>query len=310
MTAALAVRNLVKTYGAVRAVDDVSFDVPRGSIYGLLGPNGSGKTTTLSCALGLLHQDSGHADVLGLPAARIHETAGRVAVVFDAATLVDGLTCRQNLRYARRLLGHAGGRSDDEALELTGITALASRRAGRLSLGQRRRLSIARALIGRPELLVLDEPLSGLDTVGVRAMLRLFRDLHGQGLTLLLSSHRLPEMETILTRAAILVAGRLLREASLDELLHGQKLRLRVRATPTPDAQSALSRLRGVTVLERRADDELLLLPGDVVPSAINAALVQAGCAVSALVPERATLQAVFETLVDEQRAAGHEVPA
>jgi ABC-2 type transport system ATP-binding protein len=310
MPAALAVRSLVKTYGAVRAVDDVSFEVPRGSIYGLLGPNGSGKTTTLSCALGLLQQDSGTLSVLGLPAARIHETAGRVGVVFDAATLVDGLTCRQNLQYARRLLGHAGGRSDDEALELTGITALAGRRAGRLSLGQRRRLAIARALIGKPELLVLDEPLSGLDTVGVRSMLQLFRALHGQGLTLLLSSHRLPEMETILTRAAIIMAGRLLREASLDDLLHGGQLRLRVRAAPAPDALAALARLRGVTVLEHRADDELLLAPGGIAPAAVNAALVAAGCAVSAFVPERATLLSVFEALVDEQRAAGHEVPA
>jgi ABC-type multidrug transport system ATPase subunit len=310
MTAALAVRNLVKSYGAVRAVQDVSFEVPRGSIYGLLGPNGSGKTTTLSCALGLLAFDSGAIELLGLPAHRIHETAGRVAVVFDGATLVDGLTTRQNLQYARRLLGHAGGRSDDEALELTGIAELADRRAGGLSLGQRRRLSIARALIGRPEFLVLDEPLSGLDTVGVRAMLALFRSLHAQGLTLLCSSHRLPEMETILTRAAIVMGGRLLREASLDDLLQGQRLRLRIRAAPAPDAVAALSRLPGVTLLERRSDDELVVLPGPAAPAAINAALVQAGCAVSALVPERATLQVVFESLVDEQRARGVEVPA
>ncbi|MBM3984683.1 MAG: ABC transporter ATP-binding protein, partial [Planctomycetes bacterium] len=242
MPAALAVRDLSKSYGATRAVQDVSLTVQRGDVFGLLGPNGSGKTTTLSCALGLLPIDAGSIEVLGRPAHRIHETAGRVAVVFDGATLVDGLTCRQNLQYARRVLGHAGGRPDAELLALTGIESLAERRAGRLSLGQRRRLSIARALIGQPELLVLDEPLSGLDTVGVRAMLQLFRSLHGQGLTLLVSSHRLPEMETILTRAAILVGGRLLREASLDELLHGQRLRLRVRATPAADAASALQR--------------------------------------------------------------------
>jgi ABC-2 type transport system ATP-binding protein len=310
MPVALAVRNLVKSYGSVRAVRDVSFEVPQGSICGLLGPNGSGKTTTLSCALGLLPFDSGAIDVLGHPAQRIHETAGRVAVVFDGATLADGLSCRQNLQYARRTLGHAGGRSDDEALQLTGIAELAGRRAGGLSLGQRRRLSIARALIGRPELLILDEPLSGLDTVGVRAMLQLFTRLHEQGLTLLVSSHRLPEMETILTRAAIIMGGRLLREASLDELLQGQRLRLRVRAAPAPDAVAALARLPGVALLERRPDDELVVLPGSTSPAAVNAALVAAGCAVSALVPERSTLLSVFESLVDEQRAQGVEVPA
>ena len=306
--AALAVRDLVKNYGATRAVQGVSLTVQRGDVYGLLGPNGSGKTTTLSCALGLLHFDSGSIEVLGRPAQRIHESAGRVAVVFDSATLVDGLTCRQNLQYARRVLGHGGGRPDGELLALTGIEALADRRAGRLSLGQRRRLSIARALLGQPELLVLDEPLSGLDTVGVRSMLQLFRTLHGQGLTLLLSSHRLPEMETILTRAAILIGGRLLRECTLDELLHGQRLRLRVRAVPVADAVSALQRA-GASVLERR-DDELLVEPGAAAPAALNAALVQAGCAVSAFVPERTTLLSAFEALVDEQRQQGVEVPA
>ncbi len=306
--AALAVRDLVKSYGATRAVQGVSLTVQRGDVYGLLGPNGSGKTTTLSCALGLLHFDSGSIEVLGRTAQRIHESAGRVAVVFDSATLVDGLTCRQNLQYARRVLGHGGGRPDGELLALTGIEALADRRAGRLSLGQRRRLSIARALLGQPELLVLDEPLSGLDTVGVRSMLQLFRTLHGQGLTLLLSSHRLPEMETILTRAAILIGGRLLRECTLDELLHGQRLRLRVRAVPAADAVSALQRT-GASVLERR-DDELLVDPGAAAPAALNAALVQAGCAVSAFVPERTTLLSAFEALVDEQRQQGVQVPA
>jgi ABC-2 type transport system ATP-binding protein len=309
MVAALAVRKLVKSYGAVRAVQDVSFEVPQGSIGGLLGPNGSGKTTTLSCALGLLGFESGSIEVLGLPAAQIHRTAGRVAVVFDGATLVDALTVRQNLQYARRTLGHAGGRSDDEALKLTGIEGLGERRAGRLSLGQRRRLSIARALIGKPELLVLDEPLSGLDTVGVRGMLQLFRDLHAQGLTLLLSSHRLPEMETILQRAAIIMGGRLLRDATLDELLASQSPRLRVRALPLSRALPVLQNL-GVRVLERLGDDELLLAPLAVPSATINAALVAAGCEVWSLVPVRATLQSAFEALVDEQRARGVEVPA
>jgi ABC-2 type transport system ATP-binding protein len=177
MTAVLQVSGLHKWYGRTHAVDDVSFTVNRGDVFGLLGPNGSGKTTTISCALGLLRADEGRITVLGEPASAIQRTGGRVAVVFDAPTLVDGLTCEQNLRYARRTLGHDGGRKDDDALQLVGLASLAERRAGRLSLGQRRRLSIARALIGRPELMVLDEPLSGLDTVGVRGMLDLFRRL-------------------------------------------------------------------------------------------------------------------------------------
>jgi len=344
----LAVHSLSKSYGATRAVQDVSLSVERGDVYGLLGPNGSGKTTTLCCALGLLAFDSGSIEILGVPASAIHRTAGRVAVVFDGATLVDGLTCRQNLRYARRLLGHDGGRGEDEVLALTGIAELGDRRAGRLSLGQRRRLSIARALLGRPELLVLDEPLSGLDTVGVRGMLELFRKLSGGGLTLVVSSHRLHEMESIVNRVAILLGGRLVRESSLDELLAGRRPRLDVSVAP---AARALALVRALPGIERAellppagasaasaaaapgatatappaaagagataatpaapADGgRLEIWPGDVPPAAINRALVAGGCDVSALSVERLTLQSVFESLVDQARAAGVQVPA
>ncbi len=309
----LTIRSLNKSYGATRAVQDLSLTVQQGDIYGLLGPNGSGKTTTLACALGLLAPDSGSIEVLGLPATQIHRTLGRVAVVFDGATLVDGLTCRQNLSYARRVLGHSGGRTDAEVLALTGIETLADRRACRLSLGQRRRLSIARALLGRPDFIVLDEPLSGLDTVGVRAMLRLFRTLRAEGHTLLVSSHRLHEMETIVNRVAILAGGRLVREAGLDELLSGLRPPLTIHATPPAQAAAILARLPGIervltaseapTAANAAApaapDPALHVWPGDVSPAAINRALVGGGCDVSALTPERVTLQSAFEALVD-----------
>jgi len=299
----VTVAGLSKSYGPVKAVDDVSFAVEAGDVFGLLGPNGSGKTTTLACLLGLLRFDAGTIEVLGRPAAAIERTAGEVAVVFDSATLVDGLTCRQNLEYARQLLGHEGGRPGDDALRLTGIEGLADRRAGRLSLGQRRRLSIARALIGRPRLVVLDEPLSGLDTVGVRAMLELFSALQREGLTLILSSHRLHEMETVVNRVAVLLRGRLVANAPLDELLQGGRPRLRVRAAPGDVADGVLAGLVGRAGYERRpgtgGGDEFVLAPSDADPAALNQALVGAGCAVSALVPERITLQSAFESLLD-----------
>jgi len=314
MPPVVTVAGLSKSYGPVKAVDGVSFTVEEGDVFGLLGPNGSGKTTTLSCLLGLLRFEAGTIEVLGQPAAAVERTAGQVAVVFDSATLVDGLTCRQNLEYARQYLGHDGGRAADEALRLTGIEPLADRRAGRLSLGQRRRLSIARALIGRPRLLVLDEPLSGLDTVGVRAMLALFSALQREGLTLMLSSHRLHEMETVVNRVAVLMRGRLVANAPLDTLLQGGRPRLRVRASPPDVAAGVIASLVGPAGFERRpggadpaagaAADEFVLAPGDTDPAALNRALVGAGCAVSALVPERITLQSAFEDLLD-----GAEVP-
>lgn len=297
--AVLQIKGLSKNYGDTKAVQDVSFTVERGDVFGLVGPNGSGKTTTIGCALGLLRPSAGSVFVLDVPAHAIHRTRGRVAVVFDKATLVDGLTCEQNLNYTRRLLGHDGGRSNLDALDLTGIGKLAKRRAGQLSLGQRRRLSIARALIGKPELIVLDEPLSGLDTVGVTSMLKLFAELRDQGMTLVLSSHRLHEMETLVNRVAILMGGRLVAYESVDDLLQGGRPRLRIRARPLQRAEQVLRDMSGIESVETLDDDELVVKPGDVPHAAVNAALVAAGCEVSALVPERITLQSAFEALVE-----------
>jgi ABC-2 type transport system ATP-binding protein len=299
MTVVLQVDGLSKWYGRTHAVDDVSFTVRRGDVFGLLGPNGSGKTTTIGCALGLLRPDAGKVTVLDLPAAAIHRSEGRVAVIFDAPTLVDGLSCAQNLAYARRTLGHEGGRKDEDALLLVGLAKLAERRAGRLSLGQRRRLSIARALIGRPELLVLDEPLSGLDTVGVRGMLDLFRRLASEGLTLIVSSHRLHEMETLVTRVGIMVSGKLAVESDLDKLLEGGKRSLRLVASPHDRVDQVLIMQADLESFERVGEHELLIRPGRASPAELNRALVEAGCEVSALVPERRTLLAAFEALVD-----------
>jgi len=299
--AALRIESLSKRFGRAVAVADVSLTVERGAVYGLLGPNGAGKTTTLACALGCLRPDGGRIEILGQPAAAIHRTRGRVAAVFDQPLLVSNLTVAQNLDYARRLLGHAGGRAADEALDLVGLAALKRRRAGKLSLGQGRRLAIARALLGQPELLVLGEPLSGLDTPGVRSMLELFRTLAGAGHTLLLSSHRLHEMERVVTDVSVIIGGRVVREAPLDALLGEQSERLSIRATPAGDAVAALADLEGPTVLPD--GDWLRVDLGGVPPAVVNRRLMEAGCEVSALVPERLTLQAVVESLLDRELA-------
>ncbi|MCB9896799.1 MAG: ABC transporter ATP-binding protein [Planctomycetes bacterium] len=326
----LRIENLHKRYGRTVAVRDVSLSVEPGQLFGLLGPNGSGKTTTLGCALGLLRPDGGRVEVLGVPSARIHETLGRVAVVFDAPTLVPGLTVRQNMAYARRLLGHAGGRSDDELLELVGMSEYASRRVGALSLGQHRRVSIARALVGRPELLVLDEPLSGLDTMGVRSMLRLFVALRDEGLTIVASSHRLHEMERIVTHVAIVVEGRVVRAAPLGDLVGPRHDRLLVDASPAQRAREVLAALPGVTLASdvARDDDADRATPGGAnaggardpsgdpspagrfalrlegaLPGAVNRALLDAGCEVSRLAPRHVGLLDVFEDLVEAHGA-------
>ncbi|MDA1264739.1 MAG: ABC transporter ATP-binding protein [Planctomycetota bacterium] len=300
---ALHVDRLSRRFGRFRAVDDVSFEVTRGSVHGLLGPNGSGKTTTLACALGLLRPHAGRASVLGEPAHRLHRTRGRVGVVFDTPILVRGLRVRSQVAYAARLYGHRGGRSVDEALELVGLADLARRPVTALSLGQQKRLALASALAGDPELLVLDEPLSGLDPLGVRGLLACVRELAARGLTIVLSSHRLHEIEPVLTHATILIGGRVARSGSLSELV-GDPSRQALVGDDPARAQVLIESLGGrVTALDGRAE-ALLVEPGPRGVSALNRALVEAGIEVRELRPAGAGLPALFESLLDE-RAQG-----
>lgn len=307
---ALRITSMSKKYGRVEAVRDLSLTVERGDLYGLLGPNGSGKTTTLRCTLGLLRPDRGSVELLGVPVGRIAATAGRVAVVFDQAHLVPRLTAVDNLVYARGLLGHDGGRTIDEVLEIVELEHRRTHRPDELSLGQQRRLSIARALLGRPELVILDEPLSGLDALGVARMLELFRRLRDEGLTIVLSTHRLHEMESVITRAGILLDGRIVAEDDRDALLGGPGTALRVEVAAA-DAERAAARLTETarTPAERTTSGTSglaalrVVLPDDVAPPAVARALLDADVPLHALVPERRTLQTTFERLVAEHRA-------
>jgi ABC-type multidrug transport system ATPase subunit len=301
--AALRVRGLVKRYGAFTAVDAVDITVERGQAYGLLGPNGSGKTTTLSCVLGLLEATAGNAEVLGVPSRRLHDLQGRLACVFDSPALLPGHTLMQNLAYHRRLRGHVPepghGLTEARALELVGLGDLARRRASNLSLGQKKRLSLAAALAGEPELIVLDEPLSGLDPMGVRDIMHLFQELVERGITLVVSSHRLHEMQELLTHCAVIHRGRVLHEGPLEGLL-GDDRTVHVRVDDTQRARGALAAIGAVS----DAPEGGLLVQsvrGDA--PRVARTIVEAGVGLLSLAPQRRGLQAAFEALVDADLA-------
>jgi ABC-type multidrug transport system ATPase subunit len=300
---ALEVRGLVKRYAGVLAVDRVDLTVEEGQIFGLLGPNGSGKTTTLSCSLGLMRPSEGSVHVLGHPASALHRTRGAVGVVFDRAHVLGHLSVQANMEYARRLRGRergAGpGRAEAEALERVGIADLARRSAGRLSLGQTKRLAIAMALSGSPRLLVLDEPLSGLDPLGVRSFLRLIGDLGREGLTVLLSSHRLLDVEPVLTHAAVMLEGRVAAAGSLEALC-GAGARHVFEVDDLPRARSVVAGLAGVSLEGPHPGGGQVIDTGPLGPAAVNRALVAAGVGVLGLRPARASLAQVFERLVDQ----------
>jgi ABC-2 type transport system ATP-binding protein len=300
---ALAIQDLHKRYGSREVVKGLSMRVERGQIYGLLGPNGSGKTTTLACALGLLAATAGSATVLGEAAQRLHRLKGRLGVVFDTAIALPGLSALDNLEYVRRLLGHSRGRKAAEVLEFVGLSDMAKERVRAMSLGQQKRLAIAGAFLGEPELLVLDEPLSGLDTMGVRRMLRLFRRLRDEGVTMVLSSHRLHEMQTVISHAGILYDGVIERSGSLDELLGVGLGRFLLGAASAERASGWLAAQDQIEVESETAlaDGRTLfaLRIGQMQPEVLNRELVQQGVDVFRLDEQHVTLLDVFEGIVD-----------
>lgn len=231
--AVIATEGLAKHYGPVRAVDGIDLEVREGEIYGFLGRNGAGKTTTIRMLLGLIRPTSGSVRVFGHPIGGNQEWLRHVGFLVETATAYPNLTVTENLDLQRRLTGSPRA-SVDEVIERLGLGPYAGRRAGRLSLGNKQRLSLARALLHSPELLVLDEPANGLDPAGIVEVRELLRTLAGErGVTVFMSSHILAEVAHLADRIGIIDAGRLIEEASRDEL--AARARDYVRGTFTED---------------------------------------------------------------------------
>ena len=208
---------LTKRFGDLTAVNDLSFELEAGSVTGFLGPNGAGKTTTLRMLLGLARPTRGQALVFGRPFTELEQPAARVGAVLEASDLHPGRTGRDHLRVLARAAGVPQSRVD-EVLALVDLTGAAERRAGGYSLGMRQRLGLAAALLGAPELLVLDEPANGLDPEGVRWLRDSLRAFAMQGGTVLVSSHHLAEVAQTVDRVMIIDRGRLVAESTLEEL--------------------------------------------------------------------------------------------
>jgi ABC-2 type transport system ATP-binding protein len=214
-------QSLTKRYGGRAAVQDVSFSCQTGTVTGFLGPNGAGKSTTLKMLCGLTPPTSGTATVLGSPFQNLTNPGRRVGVLIDASAMHAGRTGRETLAVSASLLGAPRGRID-EMLDLVDLDkSAADKRVGQYSLGMRQRLGIAHALLGDPEVLILDEPANGLDPVGMRWMRGLLADFAGRGGTVLLSSHLLHEVEAIADRLVIISGGKIVGEGTADELLGG-----------------------------------------------------------------------------------------
>ena len=251
----IEVRGLTKRYGAVVAVDDLSFEVRPGVVTGFLGPNGAGKSTTMRMVLGLDRPTSGTALVGGRQLATVNEPLKQVGALLDPGAVHPGRSGRDHLRVAARTAG-LPVRRVDEVVEQVGLGKAARRRVKGYSLGMRQRLGIATALLADPDVLMFDEPVNGLDLDGVRWVRGLLRQLADEGRTVLVSSHLMSEVQQTADRLVIIGRGRLIADATTEQVLRGLGgAHVRVR-TPDPDGLFVALRQRGTSV--RRTDDGAL----------------------------------------------------
>ncbi len=305
--AVIETRGLSKRYGGGRlAVEDLDLRVPRGSVFGFLGPNGSGKTTTIRMLLGLIEPTAGSVRLLGRPMPRDgHRVLPRVGALIEGPALYGFLSGRDNLlRYDAAdptADPRTRGSRVAEALQRVGLASAAGRRAKAYSLGMKQRLGLAAALLRPRDLLVLDEPTNGLDPQGMREIRSLVRSLASDGTTVFLSSHLLDEIEQVCTHTAVMSRGRLLTQGTVAEMSAGVRGRLTV---STPDPADAMSVLKehGVTDLTPGPDGVTGELPSQEAPdlAELNAALVRAGVRVRGFGTERASLEDAFLALTGE----------
>ena len=218
----IEVKDLTKRYGGVAAVDHLSFDATPGYVTGFLGPNGAGKTTTLRMALGLARPDQGQVTIDGRPFAEIPNPATTVGAVLESGGFHPGRSGRNHLRALTTTMGLPDSRAD-EVLENVALTDFARKRVRGYSLGMRQRLGVAAALLGKPRVLILDEPANGLDPAGVHWLRAFLRQFAAEGRTVRVSSHLLAEVAQAVDQVMIIDRGRLVATAALDELTGGAR---------------------------------------------------------------------------------------
>jgi ABC-2 type transport system ATP-binding protein len=287
--AAIKVQGLTKRFGEVLAVDQLAFEIDQGTVAGFLGPNGAGKTTTLRMLLGLVAPTAGTATIAGRPYRDLPDPARTVGAVLEASGFHPGRSARDHLRVLATAAGIDQGRAD-AVLEQTGLAAAARRRVGGFSLGMRQRLGLAAALLGDPQVLVLDEPANGLDPEGVHWLRGLVRSLADEGRTVLVSSHVLAEVAQTVDQVVIIDRGRLVAQSTLAALTAGADRTVRVR-TPQPEALRDLLAARGAQVTVD-GPDQLVVLGATT--EQVGQAAAAGGVVLHEMRFERSNLEDVF----------------
>jgi ABC-2 type transport system ATP-binding protein len=301
---AIQTQGLTKSFGSHNAVDAIDLQVPRGSIFGFLGPNGSGKTTTIRILLGLAEPSAGSISVLGRA---IPDNAGdalpHVGALVEGPAFYPYLSGRDNLARFDSADSSADPKTRaariESALARVGLTAARDKKVHAYSLGMKQRLGIANALLQPRELLILDEPTNGLDPQGTREVRTLIRDLASQGITIFISSHLLLEIEQICSHLAVMSAGKIVAQGSIEELSFSEILNLNLR---TPDIDKAIAILNSLDIEARNEGGAIKanIIHNFIAPEVIVDALVRAGVKIQGFTLEAPKLEERFVSLTGE----------
>jgi len=295
---AVEVHGLTKRFGARAAVDNVDLLVPRGSAFGCLGPNGAGKTTLIRVLLGLTRADSGTMSLLGVPVpAQRARALARVGAIVDEPRFHGHLTGRENLKILAAARGGDAGKQIGPALDRTRLTQRADDKVSAYSMGMRQRLGLAACLLADPQLLILDEPMNGLDPAGMHEMRDMLRGLVDEGRTVMLSSHLLDEVERTCDAVAIVDHGKVIRQGPIGELVGGVGVVLEVKCSDPPAAARALGQGTfgsRVAVSEDGLTVTLTVRPASEQTTEINRCLVKAGICVYGLRQTHTSLEDWF----------------
>ncbi|CAN5636488.1 ABC transporter ATP-binding protein [soil metagenome] len=310
-TPAISLRDLRKEFGSVVAVDGIDLSVAQGSVYGFLGPNGAGKTTTLRIMLGLIRPTSGSAELLGHDVTREGIAAlDGVAGFVESPMFYPYLSARRNLQLLADLDHHRDEDRVEEVLRMVELDGRAKDKVGGYSQGMRQRLGLAAALLRRPRLLLLDEPTNGLDPGGMRDMRGLIADLASDGLTVLLSSHLMGEVEQLCTELAVVAKGKIKFAGTICEMREGRSDHdYRLSVTDPGRAVAASAGLDRVEVTTTHAG-ELLVRAEPEDAAALTVALGRAGVGILSMLPDAPSLEGLFFDLTEDTAPAASEVAA
>ena len=295
---AVETHGLTKHFGPNIAVNDVELRVPRGCAFGCLGPNGAGKTTLIRVLLGLTHADAGTMSLLGYPVPKHRDKAlARIGAIVDEPRFHGHLTGRQNLQILAAAREPAAKDRIDASLERVGMLHRAGDKVSKYSMGMRQRLGVAACLLGDPQLLILDEPMNGLDPAGILEMREMIQSLAAEGRTVFLSSHLLDEVERTCDAVAIVDKGKVIRQGSIDELLAGASVEIEIDCSSPDRARSLLASTPFGVHVQARGEGLDIALPARTDRAAtaeINRLLVEAGISVYRLQEVHASLEAWF----------------